>query len=195
MPLEDFTSKGGVDAGVREQQTAARKSREAIISAIKADTDANGNTGDVVAAMGFSQGGRMTAGLLADQAHGDVFPGMPRFSFGVLLCASYPPYSRANAGKGPLDWPGAKDEHGTLTPPKRDEWIDVPSVHVRGSLDPHEEKGKRLSAYFQGGLKEEREYKMGHNLPQAAGDTTSGGQASTHEIRDAVLKVWGQTQG
>ena len=178
---------------MREQEVAAKRSREAIIQAITKDTEA-GNTGDVVGVMGFSQGGRMSAGLLDDQAHGNVLPGIPEFRFGVLLCASYPPYSRPNASKGPLDWPGPKDEHGVLNPPKKEELIDLPSVHVRGLVDPHYDKGKRLSAYFEGGIKEEREFQMAHNLPQAAGDTTSGGQASTHEIRDAILKVWEQSQ-
>ena len=192
MPVEDYSTRGPA-AGVKEQEEGAWTSRERIVEAIEADTQA-GNTGDVVGVMGFSQGGRMTAGLLADQCEGNTFPGLPELRFGVLLCASYPPYSRSNSSKAPLDWPGPKDEHGVLKPPKPEEMITVPSVHVRGLIDPHLEKGRRLSKYFGGVIKEELEFQMGHFLPQASGDTQSGGQASTHKIRDAVLDVWKRCQ-
>ena len=194
MPIEDYGSRG-LEAGIKEQEHAARRSRERMVEAIEKDTAA-GNTGPVVGVAGFSQGGRMTAGLLADQHERRNFPGLPQFEFGVLLCASYPPYSLTNASKSPLDWPGPRDHHGTLKPPGEAEIISVPSVHVRGLLDPHLEKGRRGSKYFKGetGIKEDLEFEMAHNMPQAAGDTTSGGQASTNEIRDAVLRVWENIQ-
>ena len=190
MPAEDYTSRG-VEKGIKEQEDAAKRTREKILRAMREDTEA-GNTGDVVGVMGFSQGGRMTAGLLADQSEENVFPGLPQFQFGVMLCASYPPYSTSNASKAPSDWSGPKDHHGIMDPPLPEEVLTVPSVQVRGLLDPHLEKGRRLGKYFGGELKEEREFEMGHNLPQASGDTTSGGLVSTHEIRDAILKIWDQ---
>ncbi|KAG8528182.1 uncharacterized protein KY384_007099 [Bacidia gigantensis] len=202
-PFEDYATNG-VEAGVKEQERAARKSRQTIVAAIRKDDedvrkDSGGKEpGPVVGVMGFSQGGRFTAGLLADQAEGRSWEtqGMPEFKFGVMLCASYPPYSLTNASKSPLDFPGPRDEYGTQGPPSLQEIVHVPSVHVRGLQDPNLERGRRLSKYFaEHGIKEEKEYQMWHNLPQAAGDTTSGGQKSTDEIRDAILSVWDECEG
>ena len=202
MPAEDFATEG-VETGVREQERGAKKSRQKIVEAIREDDkaiveeDQSAKPGPVVGVMGFSMGGRMTAGLLADQAEGRAWEtqGMPELKFGVMLCASYPPYSLTNASKSPLNFPGPRDNLGTLVPPKEEEVLSMPSVHVRGLLDENLERGRRLSRYFkEDGVKEELEFQMHHNLPQAAGDTTSGGQKSTDEIRDAILRVWGRCQ-
>ncbi|KAL9097644.1 MAG: hypothetical protein Q9163_006328 [Psora crenata] len=224
MPAEDYSShsKGGVDGGVREQEEGARRARAQILNVIR-EGRARGE-GEVVGVLGFSQGGRMAAGLLADQEEGRAAVEMPRFAFGVLLCASYPPYSLANAAKAPPTQgvlAQRRDEHGTLVPPRPDEVIYIPSVHVRGLVDPHLEKGRRLARYFAGEEKEEEdedggqdawsgygygdgnmtkgkkpevtkvelEFEMGHHLPQAAGDVSSGGKAATKEIVDAILRV------
>ncbi|MDI1487420.1 MAG: hypothetical protein OHK93_006690 [Ramalina farinacea] len=202
MPPESFED---VEAGVQEQVVAARRTRERVVDAIKRDEErevekagGKGGVGEVVGVLGFSQGARMAAGLLADQAaSGDEkgITGMPEWKFGVLLCGSYPPYSIANAGKRPEEFKGAKDEHGVLEPPAEHEVMgDVPTVHVRGLRDPHLEKGRRLGRYF-GGEKEEMEFEMGHYLPQAAGDVASGGKNATVEIRDAILRAWRKSQG
>ena len=202
MPVEDYSSEG-VDAGVKEQERGAKKTRQRIMEAIRdddkaiAEGDSTAEPGPVVAVVGFSMGGRMTAGLLADTAEeraGET-PGMPDFKFGVMLCASYPPYSLTNASKSPSDYSDPKDDLGTLLPPSEEEILKIPSVHVRGLLDSNLERGRRLSKYFKdGGVKEEMEFEMYHNLPQAAGDTTSGGQKSTNEIADAILRVWSKAQ-
>ncbi|KAL9124043.1 MAG: hypothetical protein Q9217_006588 [Psora testacea] len=215
MPAEDFSSRG-LEAGVREQEDAARRTRESILEVVREGRRGKGEAegrGEIVGVLGFSQGARMSAGLLADQEEGRADGEMPRFGFGVLLCGSYPPYSLSNAGKSPLDWAGKRDEHGTLLPPRPEEVIHIPSVHVRGLLDPHLEKGRRLGRYFAGEEEEEEEgeeewsgygygdrkgdgvtkvvleFEMGHHLPQAAGDVSSGGKAATKEIVDAILRV------
>ena len=209
MPVEDFGKPGGVE----EQKRAAQRTREKVVQAIRADEEREaekagggkegGKCGEVVGVLGFSQGARMAAGLLADQfaavgansGDEETITGMPSWQFGVLLCGSHPPYSTANAGRRPEEFKGARDEHGVVEPPAEDEVVQgVPTVHVRGLRDPHLEKGRRLGRYF-GGEKEVMEFEMGHNLPQAAGDVASGGRDATNEIRDAILRAWRTSQG
>ena len=141
--------------------------------------------GDFVGVLGFSQGARMTAGLLADQAEGNN-AGMPNFDFGVLLCGGQPPMS-LNAAKTPYK-AARSDEHGPIFEHRDFELIDSPTVHVRGTQDPHFEKGKRLAGFFSDKI--ELEYNMGHHQPGAAGDTTSPKNA-TMEIAEAILTQYG----
>lgn len=189
MPPDDY-STSGPEAGVAVQKASAEKTRRKIVKAVEEEEG-----GEVVGVLGFSQGGRMAAGLMADQEEGRAYPGMPHFRFGVLLCASYPPYSMKNAGKSPADWPRGMDEHGMLNVPKGEVMITLPSVHVRGLLDQHLEKGRRLRKYFGGKSCVDLEFEMGHHLPQAAGDVASGGRKATNEIRDAIVEAWKEGQG
>lgn len=213
--MEDFTLAGG---GVAEQASAARRTRERIVRVLREDEEREREksggvvgAGEVVGVLGFSQGARMAAGLLADQAEEEeegkgvgqqqkggeegLMMRMPRWKFGVLLCGSSPPYSIANAGKRPDQYKGGRDEHGLVEPPADAEVVEgVPTVHVRGLRDPHLEKGRRLERYF-GGEKEVMEFEMGHHLPQAAGDVASGGRNATNEIRDAVLRASRKSEG
>ena len=129
----------------------------------------------------------MAAGLLADQKEGEA-TGLPYWQFAVLLCASYPPLSMSSerARKEPK---GVVDEHGEDLEPERREIIRIPSVHVRGTLDPHCEKGRRLAKYFSRETSINMEFVMGHHLPGAAGDLTSS-KGDTDAIRDAILRVF-----
>ena len=132
----------------------------------------------------------MTAGLLADLQNGEE-TALPRWEFGVCLCASYPPYSlefarKQAAGKG---WKGEADKHGEIREPEAHEIIHIPSVHVRGTDDPHLEKGRRLEKFFDAGSMVGMEFVMGHHLPGAAGDTTSD-KGDTDRIRDAILQAY-----
>ena len=193
MPIENVsadTEKAKEKEMIAEQISSAQETRRKIVEVI--EEGRGRGEGEVVGVMGFSQGGRMAAGLLADQEEGRAWAGMPVFRFGVLLCASYPPYSLANAERGAGDWLRERDHHGVLGMPAEGEIMKgTPTVHVRGSLDPHLEKGRRLGKYFGGrAQKVELEFEMGHHLPQAAGDERSGGVRSTEEIRDAILRVW-----
>lgn len=140
--------------------------------------------------LGFSQGGKQAAGLLADVQDGSE-TGLPRWAFGVLLCAGYPPLSMEFArkvarGEG---WRGHSDGHGEVREVEAGEVIRVPSVHVRGTMDPHLEKGRRLERFFDRGSLVELEFVMGHHLPGAAGDTTSE-KGDTDRIRDAILQIY-----
>ena len=162
-----------------------RRVRQVLREAIKADG------GEFVGVLGFSQGGRQTAGLLADLQNGEETQ-LPNWKFGLMLCASYPPLSMEYAknqskGKG---WKGKTDVHGEIREPEAHEIIHVPSVHVRATLDPHLEKGRRLMKFFDDEIATEMEFVMGHHLPGAAGDTTSD-EGDTEKIKEAVLKAYG----
>ena len=163
----------------RDQQRVRAVLRKAIAE--------DAGTGEWVGVLGFSQGGMMTAGLLADQEEGEE-TGLPEWQFGVLLCASYPPLSLSRA-RGYTAPKGMVDEHGEMREPEEKEIIRIPSVHVRGKLDPHFEKGRRLAKFFDQDTSFHLEFVMGHNLPGAAGDTTSS-KGDTDKIRDAVLRVY-----
>ena len=159
------------------------KVRELLKDAMKKDG------GEFVGVLGFSQGARMAAGLLADQEEGEN-EGMPKWKFGVLLCGSYPP-SSLSASRKPLGGPKddvSRDEHGEIGEPGIGEIIRVPSVHLRGLQDVHLEKGRRLSRYFSDKI--ELEFDQGHHLPGAAGDTTSP-KTATADLADAILKQYG----
>ena len=60
-----------------------RHVRRVLMKAMKDDG------GEFVGVLGFSQGGRLTAGLLADQEEGNAWEGMRHWKFGVMLCGSY----------------------------------------------------------------------------------------------------------
>ena len=145
--------------------------------------------GEFVGVLGFSQGGRLTAGLLADQAEGNAAEGMPHWKFGVMLCGSYPPLSLSLARSPSVKPSQGIDEHGEIREPDEDEIIHIPSVLVRGTLDPHCEKGRRLVEYFDLEMASVLVFKMGHHLPGAAGDTTSD-KGDTQKIVDAILKAY-----
>ena len=131
----------------------------------------------------------MASGLLADLQNSEP-TSLPAWKFGVFICASYPPLSLQNARMAGLSGEGEVDGHGPVAAPGAEEIIRVPSVHVRGLLDPHLEKGRRLERYFEEGSRVSLEFVMGHHLPGAAGDTTSG-KGDTDEIRDAILRMYG----
>lgn len=141
--------------------------------------------GEFVGVLGFSQGARMSAGLLADQHNGDN-EGMPKFKFGVLCCGAHPPMSLAYSQK-PYK-PVNPDQWGEVRELEPDEIIHIPTVHVTGLQDVHLERGRRLAKYFDNKI--HLEYDMGHHMPGAAGDTTSPKGATT-EIAEAILKQFG----
>lgn len=163
----------------RDQQRVRAVLRKAIAE--------DAGIGEWVGVLGFSQGGMMTAGLLADQEEGEE-TGLPEWQFGVLLCASYPPLSLSRA-RGHMMQKGTVDEHGEVREPEEKEILHTPSVHVRGRLDPHFEKGRRLAKFFDKDTSFHLEFVMGHHLPGAAGDTTSS-KDDTNKIRDAILRVY-----
>lgn len=168
------------------QLLGQQRVRQVLREAIKEDG------GDFVGVMGFSQGGKQTAGLLADQENGET-TGLPHWKFGVLLCASYEPLSLENARKLAMGADAAPkgefDHHGEIREPEAHEIIHVPSVHVTGTLDPHCEKGRRLFKFFDKETAIRMEFVMGHHLPGAAGDKTSD-KGDTDAIKDAILRAY-----
>lgn len=167
----------------QDQERGQLRVRQVLRDAIRMDE----GYGGFVGVLGFSQGGRMVAGLLADLQEGEDM-GLPHWKFGVLLCASHPPLSMSSSRPATAKPMGEVDGHGPLREPSEDEIIHVPTVHVRGTLDPHLEKGRRLVRYFDEKTRISMEFVMGHHLPGAAGDTTSSKEA-TDEIKDAILQA------
>lgn len=160
-----------------------RRVRQVLSKVIKDDG------GEFVGLLGFSQGARLTSGLLADQEERNVGEGMPEWKFGVMLCGSFPPLSLSLARAPSTKLSHGIDEHGETREPDDDEIIHIPSVLVRGTLDPHCEKGRRLVKYFDPDIAVSLVFKMGHHLPGAAGDTTSD-KGDTQKIVDAILKTY-----
>ena len=169
----------------QDEGLAQLKVRELLRDSIRRDG------GDFVGVLGFSQGARMVAGLLADQEEGEN-EGMPDWKFAVLLCGSYPPSSLSASRKAVGGTPKIvkRDEHGEIHEPGIAETIRVPSVHMRGLQDIHLEKGRRLAGYFSD--KMEFEFDQGHHLPGAAGDTTSP-KTATADLAAAILKQYVST--
>ncbi|KAK4696322.1 hypothetical protein P7C71_g1576, partial [Lecanoromycetidae sp. Uapishka_2] len=172
----------------QNQERGQMHVRQMLREAIKSDE----GDGEFVGVLGFSQGGRMAAGLLADLQEGEA-TGLPYWQFGVFICASYPPLSMSSSRPATSKPTGEVDGHGPLRDPDEDEIIHVPSIHVRGTLDPHLEKGRRLQKYFNEKTRFILEFEMGHHLPGAAGDTTSR-KGDTDEIRDAILRAFRSEQ-
>lgn len=166
------------------QERSQQRVRQVLREAVRKDE----GEGEFVGVLGFSQGGRMAAGLLADLKEGEA-TGLPYWQFGVFICASYPPLSMSSSRPETAKPKGEGDGHGPLKDPGEDEIIRVPSVHVRGTLDPHLEKGRRLVKYFDEKTRISMEFVMGHHLPGAAGDTTSR-KGDTDEIKDAILRAF-----
>lgn len=169
------------DSDTAEQDQ--RRVRQVLAKVMKDDG------GEFVGVLGFSQGAKMTAGLLADQEERNAAAGMPDWKFGVMLCGAFPPLSLSLA-RAPSSKPSqGVDDFGETRQPDDDEIIHVPSVLVRGTLDPHCERGRRLAKYFDEETSISLVFKIGHHLPGAAGDTTSD-KGDTQKIVDAILKVY-----
>ena len=170
------------------QLLGQKRVRQVLRDVIKTDG------GKFVGVLGFSQGGRLTSGLLSDLQNKEDTQ-LPNWKFGVCLCASYPPYSLEWARKvaAGQEWKGESDGHGEIREPEAHEIIHIPSVHVRGTDDPHLEKGRRLVKFFDEETMIGLEFTMGHHLPGAAGDTTSD-KGDTDKIRDAILRVYGHPE-
>jgi len=144
--------------------------------------------GDFVGLLGFSQGTRLVAGLLADQQEGTAV-GLPEWRFGVCICGSYPPLSLSASRRPPGPAEHAAMQCEVWDPPAEHS-IHAPSVHVRGLLDKNLPRGRGLANYFVQEKREEMEFTMGHNLPGAADDKTSEKDA-TQKIVTAMLKAHG----
>lgn len=128
---------------------------------------------DWVGILGFSQGGRMAAGLLVEQERREEETGEGEgegFKFGVFLMTPSPPmtemvYEEGGVGK-----------------------IQVPSVCVVGKQDKWYESSKKMHAeYFVDETTKLVEFNIGHRLPNELADITS--------IARDILRLYLETTG
>lgn len=112
---------------------------------------------DWVGILGFSQGGRLAAGVLAEQERREELTGEGEgegFKFGVFLMTPSPPMTELVYKDG--------DE--------KIERIRVPSVNVVGKQDKWYESSKKMhEEYFEESAKSV-EFDVGHRLPNEAKD-------------------------
>ena len=141
---------------------------------------------EFVGVLGFSQGGKLTAGLLLEQqledkaravGDGDV-ERRTEFRFGVICMGTSPPLTSP-----PFGLPA-------------DEIITIPTVHLIGKEDEWKDLGKALyNDYFDHDRSKMLVFDVGHRLPTELADTkkvadeirrlhreTSGGSADLSEI-------------
>lgn len=128
---------------------------------------------DWVGILGFSQGGRLAAGLLAEQEkeqEEDMYGDELGFKFGVFLMTPSPPMTSLVYGDGALNK------------------IETPSVNVVGKQDQWYESSKKMHAeYFEEKTAKLVEFDIGHRLPNAPADITT--------IAREILRLYMQTTG
>ena len=119
------------------------ESLDAIESALK------GRESDVVGVMGFSQGGKLGAGLLLmQQLRGDDDTYPINFKFGIMLMSTTPPFVSKEF------WD------------RSDEIVTIPTLHVVGKEDIWYQDGLRLfQEHFDRSSSSLLEYDVGHRLP------------------------------
>ena len=183
------------DYEVEEIEPAPPKLEDLLRRVLRSDG------GEWVGVMGFSQGGRLAAGLLRECQEGfldDWLPAGETFKFGLLSGASYPPiYCSAKARQ---QWPhppsrpimhgnervangifGSQKEH-RVWDEALDSVVRVPSIHIQGMRDPVLDMSKLLLRCF-----DERRRKLflldiGHHLPKA--------KEQNRLIADAILEAY-----
>ncbi|KAL7794323.1 serine hydrolase FSH [Trichoderma ceciliae] len=158
-----------------ESTIASQKIVRQITRAMEEDA----GTGEWVGLLGFSQGGRISSGLLWAQEHIEEedkrpMPGV-RFRFAVIMASPGPavhidttgtlPKPRHLPGAGErinefTDWPEmgtTDDEHHLIT---------TPTLHVHGLQDPDIENHRQLhKLYFKQGTAKRLEWDGDHRLP------------------------------
>ena len=136
--------------------------------------------GPWVGVLGFSQGGRLAAGLLLDFQQGKLqglADGLLDFKFGLFFGASYPVLRASDGGLF---------EHGQKEHQVPDETlngaISIPSVHVMGLQDGVLPMSKLLAQCFDPKTSHVFQLDIGHYMPK---DPEHNGK-----IRDIVLDVY-----
>ena len=134
--------------------------------------------------MGFSQGGRLAAGLLRESQEGlldDIFWPGEGFRFGLFSGASYPPIYASD--KGAARWPHSPPQLVSTSPitvgsgvyshqREHRPWDDTlegavrkPSIHIQGLWDPVLDMSKLLLRCFDEQTRKVFLLDIGHRKP------------------------------
>jgi pimeloyl-ACP methyl ester carboxylesterase len=130
---------------------------------------------DIVGVIGFSQGGKLAAGLFLEQQLREKLgkvDGMGKgFRFGVFLNATSPPMLPSGMSKEEMK-----------------EIIRIPSLHVVGKEDKFKKEGERLfNDHFDHERSKLIEFEVEHRLPTE--------QADTARIAEEILRLYRETGG
>jgi hypothetical protein len=151
-------------------------------------TEITSSGGKVVGAIGFSQGTRVVAGLLAatqiKRKLGITDKEMEwlNFDFGISVCGAAPPPLMPPCATAALAASGLSEEE---TKEMMEARIQIPSLHVLGTQDEYEWAGRMLieKVYEEGeGMSEVIESDTGHNYPVAPEDT--------EKMKDWILETY-----
>jgi predicted esterase len=150
----------GKDDNLMPPQTRARVKQ--ALDYIEAEREA-GVLGKVVGFMGFSQGGKLGAGLLWEQMMNGAECGWD-FKFGVICNAIAPPMCEV------------KEEDKVRR-------ITIPTLHVVGEEDPWRDSSRKLyNDYFDTNIAKKLEFPIGHRLPTS--------EDESKKITDEILRIW-----
>jgi len=107
----------------------------AAITTIEAGGEAGAKAREVSGIMAFSQGAIVATMLLPQQQAGTL-QRLPKLKYGILICADY-----SNALMTCVKIPSA--QRGDRGSPEQAR-LNFPSVHLHGTIDPHERKSRKL---------------------------------------------------
>ena len=140
--------------------------------------------GPWVGVLGFSQGGRLAAGLLWEQERGKLdhlLPGLD-FKFGVFVGASYPILHLSHGPKGAFNERDRRDWD-----PKYLHSINVPSVHCQGLMDPVLPLAQTMERCFDPKLAKVMTPNIPHQMPLE--------EDQNKELCDAILEAYKEGGG
>ncbi|CAG8972566.1 hypothetical protein HYALB_00011416 [Hymenoscyphus albidus] len=151
--------KGDRDINIMPSETRSQVSR--ALTFINSEPE----LGSVVAFLGFSQGGKLGAGLLWEQMLKGTESGWD-FKFGIICNAISPPMTEIRG-----------EDEG-----KR---VQIPTLHVVGLEDEWRESSRSLfGGFFDGARSKKMEFGVGHRLPTAENETK--------DVADEILRIWGE---
>lgn len=133
-----------------------------------------------VGVLGFSQGGRIAAGLLHEQEQTSA--AAPRLWFGVIVNSTYPPVRQHSNPSATL--PRLAESARREWDDQHDGCIHLPSIHVHGTSDEDLDRSRLLVRCFDPTTTTVMEFDNGHHLPLLVDDT--------QEIADEMWRVYQQ---
>ena len=161
---------------------------ERLRDLIKATLEERG--GPWIGVMGFSQGGRMAAGLLWEQEQNklhELVPGV-EFKFGIFVGSGYPILHLAHGPKGKF----YEREHKNWDE-KYAESIHIPSIHIHGLQDGVLPMARLLTKCFDSKTVRVFEYEIGHLMPPEKEQNDELAQAVLEAYRASGGKIDSQT--